>query len=327
MKRSCLIGALIVVSCALIPASATGRPQSVSLGAYVPRADESPSLIEAFAAKVGWNPVIVNSFKTFDQAPIYLPQLRGIREHGSVPMVTWEPQTSTEGSIALARIADGSYDGYLSNAAHDAAEWGKPLMIRFGQEMNGAWYPWSPAAGNPARDYIAAWRHVVRLFRREGARNVKWVWTPYVDANRQLPFKRFYPGDAYVDWAGLDGYNWGGRYPWQSFRELFASSYRQLLGVTSRPLLIGEVGCGENGGSKSRWLRQMLHSDLPQMPRFRAVVWFDGADPKGDLRIDTTAGALGAFRHWTNQPLYASSRNLLLQTPSRFARPGRSTSR
>lgn len=327
MKRRGLLGALIACACMLMPTGALARVPHVSLGAYIPHADETPSLIESFDTQVGWNPVIVSSFKTFDQAPVYLPQLRGIRAQDAVPMITWEPQTSAGGRIRLGKIADGSYDGYLSDAAREAVAWGKPLLIRFGQEMNGAWYPWSPAFGNSARDYVAAWRHVVRVFRREGADNVKWVWTPYIDPSHRLPFKRFYPGDAYVDWAGVDGYNWGGRYPWQSFHELFAGSYRQLLEISSRPLLIGEVGCGEVGGNKGLWLRQMLHNDLPQMPRFRAVVWFDDVDPKGDLRVDTSEAALEAFRRWTSEPLYLPSRNFLSQTPSRFLRPGRSNPR
>jgi beta-mannanase len=198
-------------------------------------------------------------------------------------------------------------------------------MIRFGQEMNGSWYPWSAAAGNPASSFVSAWRHIVRVFRREGARNVKWIWAPYVNANGRLGFKRFYPGDRYVDWVGLDGYNWGGRFPWMSFRELYDSSYSTLLRISSRPVMISEVGCGEAGGHKARWIRLMLRRDVPRMSRIRAVVWFDSGDPKGkgDLGVDTSAAALASFRRWTDRPLYATSRRELLRTPRRFRRSGR----
>ena len=77
-------------------------------------------------------------------------------------------------------------------------------MIRFGHEMNGDWYGWS---GQPAA-YVAAWRHVVSVFRGEGAANVKWVWSPNVD-NGDYPFARYFPGDSWVDYVALDGYNWG----------------------------------------------------------------------------------------------------------------------
>lgn len=291
----------------------------MALGSYIPHADENPALIDSFAQEVGWDPVIVTSFKTFDQAPVYFPQLDAIRNHGAIPMITWEPQTSSEGRISLAKIARGDYDGYIGDAARAAAAWDKPLMIRIGQEMNGSWYPWSPAFGNSARSYVHAWRHIVRVFRREGAGRVDWVWTPYVKTENNLPFKRFYPGDRYVDWAGVDGYNWGGKFEWKSFHELFARSYRKLVRLTSRPLMIGEVGCGEGGGSKARWLRRMLRHDLPRMPHFRAVAWYDQVDEKGDLRVDTSGAALRAFRRWTNQPLYTADRRYLLQTPARLS--------
>lgn len=318
-KLAAMLVLLIALAWTLAPVDAGARTAPVALGAYVPHADENPSLIDSFGHEVGRQPLIITSFKTFDQAPVYLPQLEGIHNHGAVPMITWEPQTSSEGRIDLSKIAGGAFDGYLSDAAHVAANWGKPLMIRIGQEMNGSWYPWSPAFGNSARSFVATWRHIVRLFRREGASNVQWIWTPYVQTENNLPFKRFYPGDRYVDWAGVDGYNWGGRFAWKSFHELFASSYHRLLRLTDRPLMVGEVGSGEIGGNKARWLRAMLRHDIPRMPHFRAVVWFDQVDEKGDLRVDTSGAALSSLRRWTSKPLYASSRRALLRTPSHLS--------
>jgi hypothetical protein len=315
---------LILFAWLLVPSGAVAhhRP-GVALGAFIPHGDESPAAIDAFSRQVGWRPTVVASFKTFDQDPIYIPQLNSIREGGAIPMITWEPQTSTGEGIDLAHIARGSYDDYIASAARVAANWGKPLMVRFAEEMNGGWYPWSPAHGNSARSYVRAWRHVVRIFRREGADNVQWVWTPYVKGAGDMSFARFYPGDRYVDWAGVDGYNWGGRFPWKSFHALFASSYRQLTRLTSRPLMIGEVGCGEIGGNKPGWVRRMFRRVLPRMSRFRAVVWFDDTDPKGNLRVDSSTAALDSFRRWTNRPYYRVSRRQLLRTPERLLLDGR----
>src|SRR3954452_11362559 len=192
---------LLALSSWLLLPLATASAGPVALGSYIPHADENPSLIDSFSGQLGWNPVIVTSFKTFDQAPIYYPQLDAIRAHGAVPMITWEPQTSSEGRISLAKIARGRYDGYIADAARTAAGWKRPLMIRFAQEMNGSWYPWSPAFDNSARSFVKAWRHIVKVFRREGASNVDWIWTPYVQTDNNLPFQRFYPGDRFVDWA------------------------------------------------------------------------------------------------------------------------------
>ena len=306
---------LLLTVLALLTAPPGVGAQKVAMGAYIPHADESPGLIESFAQEVGWSPSIVDSFKTFDQDPIYAPQLDSIAEHGAIPLITWEAQTSSEERIDLGAIARGSYDGYVGAAAEAAGEWGRPMMIRFSQEMNGSWYPWSPAAGNSAHSYVAAWRHIVRVFRRAGADNVQWVWTPYVETEHTLPMGRFYPGDRYVDWAGLDGYNWGGSFEWKSFRALFGASYRRLLNITNRPLMIGEVGCGEFGGDKARWLRIMLRRELPRMTHIRAVLWFDQVDPKGDLRVDTSGRALRSFRHWSKASIYSAGRGHVLGTP------------
>ena len=319
-RRCGLLATLLLGLLAWMPPVGAAQATPIALGSYIPHADESPGLIDTFAHDVGWSPLIVDSFKTFDQAPIYYPQLDAIHDHGAVPMITWEPQTSSEGRIDLNSIADGSLDGYIGDAARTAAAWGKPLMIRFGQEMNGSWYPWSPAYGNSAQSYVRAWRHVVRTFRRAGADNVDWIWTPYVETGNDLPIARFYPGDRFVDWAGVDGYNWGGRFAWKSFRELFARSYRRLVRLTTRPLIIGEVGCGEVGGDKARWLRVMLRRDVPRMTHFRAILWFDQVDKKGDLRVDTSGPALRSFRRWTDRPIFESSRRALLGTPSRLRR-------
>jgi len=64
----------------------------------------------------------------------------------------------------------------------------------------------------------------------------------------------------------------------------------------------------------------MFRRDLPRMSHFRAVVWFDDTDEKGDLRIDTSSSALHSFRRWTSAPLYESSRRQLLSTPRQLSR-------
>ncbi len=317
--RKALAALLLTLLSWLLAPLGAASANPVALGSYIPHAEEHPSLIDDFARQVGWSPVIVTSFKTFDQAPLYFPQLDAVRSHGAIPMVTWEPQTSSEGRIDLTKIAQGGFDGYIGDAARAAAAWDHPLMIRIGQEMNGSWYPWSPAAGNSARSFRHAWRHIVRVFRREGAHKVQWVWTPYVETENDLPFKRFYPGDRFVDWAGVDGYNWGGRFEWKSFHEIFAASYRKLVRLTSRPLMIGEVGCGEAGGNKARWLRRMLRREVPRMPHFRVVAWYDQIDEKGDLRVDTSRASLRSFRRWTNRPLYRADLRHLLRTPARIS--------
>ena len=78
--------------------------------------------------------------------------------------------------------------------------------------MNGNWQaPYSPGVnGNTASDYINAWRHFHDLTAQAGAANVTWVWCPDTDPGKiYTPYSQLYPGDSYVDWTCLDGYNTG----------------------------------------------------------------------------------------------------------------------
>ena len=96
------------------------------------------------------------------------------------------------------------------------------LVLRLDAEMNGAWYDYGSQAGQNPQAFVAMWRHVHDLFVAAGATNVSWQWCPNVDPESvQTPLEQLYPGDAYVDWTGMTGYNEGG----ESVSWLFDSTY------------------------------------------------------------------------------------------------------
>ncbi len=74
------------------------------------------------------------------------------------------------------QIASGHYDGYLSAYAEAVRAYRHPVILSFGHEMNGDWYSWGYQHTSPAV-FVAAWRHIVTLFRALGAHNVTWLWT------------------------------------------------------------------------------------------------------------------------------------------------------
>lgn len=296
-------GAIAAAAVAPAPVSA-GR--TVSVGAYISNADNNPALIDDFNAQVDRDAAIIVSYKEWSQAPFVGEQLDGIWNHGAVPLITWEPV-----GLRLKRIARGSYDGYVEEAARVAANWGKPLMLRFGQEMNGDWFSW----GRHPVTFKAAWRHLVRVFRKAGADNVRWVWNPYVNSRSgQLPFTPYFPGDEWVDWVGLDVINWGDPHPWRTFSQIVGRSYDQLVQLTPKPVIVAETGSGERGGSKARWVSRMLRHNIPRMGHVRAIAFWSEEDSRGDLRVDSSGPALAALRSSLGSPLYASSREALLST-------------
>lgn len=317
-----LVGALAGVAAALVlvfaPASTAKASQPpIALGVYLPDQWKDPRLIDAYAKQVGRSPAIILSYKRWDIKPFYKPELDQIAKRGALPMVSWEPWSSSGKPAKLWAIARGRYDGYVRRSAKMAREWGKPIMLRFAQEMNGSWAPWERGhVGSTPRSFVLAWRHLVRVFREVGADNVRWVWCPNVNTGR-LPFMQYYPGHSWVDWVGLDGFNWGGSIGWRPFSEIFAGSYEELARRTSKPIVIAETGSGQTGGDKAAWVTSALSRELPNFDRVRAVVWYNDTD-RADFRIDSSPSALRAFRQGIAQPLYAGTRRQLIA-----ARPGR----
>jgi membrane-bound metal-dependent hydrolase YbcI (DUF457 family) len=275
-----------------VPAHAA--PARDAIGVYIPGSDWNPSLLDEYAGEVGRQPAIVSIYRDWSSQPFEPPVLDAISARGAMPMVTWEPWHDWSEGISLWAIASGAQDAYIADAARHAAAWGGPLFVRFAHEMNGGWYPWGRVAGNTPAAYRAAWRHVVEIFRQQGAGNVRWVWTPYVEGDGQRRFRRYYPGDRWVDWAGMDGFNWGSKFV--SFAKLFQRSYTTMVRMTKKPLIVAETGSVEYGGSKPEWIRRALGRALPRYKHIRALVWWDDVHPKGtDLRLDTSSESLAAW--------------------------------
>jgi hypothetical protein len=204
----------------------------------------------------------------FDPGTANLVQRRG--DLNAIDMST--------GNVPLTDIANGDYDAAISTWAEAVKAWGHPLFLLLDEEMNGNWYPYSPGQnGNTSAEFVAAWRHMHDVVTSVGATNVTWVWCPNVDPSGTFtPFDQLYPGDDYVDWTGLNGYNWGGD-GWMSFRSLFGDGYYALLRLApSKPIMIGETASAERGGSKAAWITEALVGQLPrQFPQVKALLWFN----------------------------------------------------
>lgn len=223
---------------------------------------------------------------------------------GGRPLVTWEPWDYRRGldqpEFSLRRIVSGDHDDYIRQWGRDLEQFGHVVWLRFAHEMNHHVYPWCVGVnGNTARLYVRAWRRVVRLIRAEGATNVRFVWSPNVPSPGSPSLKACYPGDRYVDLVGMDGYNagsaadWGG---WLSFTQVFGPLYRRLRRISSRPVIVAETGCAEEGGDKARWIESAFSRELPErFPAVIAVVWFN-EQREANWRLDSSRAALHAAR-------------------------------
>jgi hypothetical protein len=254
------------------------------------------------------------SFYKFPKA-----QMEAIRAHGSMPFFSWASQSTpaslNEPDFQLSDVIEGHHDAYIREFAEAARDWGHPFFLRFNWEMNGNWFGWSEGVnGNQPGQYVAAWRHVHDIFAQVGATNATWVWCPNVDpGNKFQDLASLYPGDAYVDWTGLDGYNWGTNPAsprgWTSFDDLFESTYDRIVETIapSKPLIISEVGCSEYGGSKAAWIADALESARTEYPQLRGLLWFEKYDDGMDWPIETSSSAATAFAAGIQSPSYLSN--------------------
>ena len=291
------------------PSAALTSP--IRFGAYTTGAPASASVLDEYTQMVGRKPDIVAFYKDFFMPLMSEEQIANLKAGGEVPMVTWEPDQPTSGYPAanLADIAAGRDDTQIREAAKLAKEFSSEVLIRFAHEMNISASLWGPGKdGNVGNTYVEAWRHIVSIFRQEGATNVKWVWSPNVDYGG-VPFAQYFPGDEWVDYVALDGYNWGtvGTERWQSMQTLFGSSYATLTQMSAKPVIFAETSCGESGGNKAQWIREgFLHTIPQQFPRVAAVVWFN-AIAEENWRIDTSPAALEAYREVVANSLYGGA--------------------
>jgi Glycosyl hydrolase family 26 len=235
-----------------------------------------------------------------------------IRSHGAIPFFSWGSQVNPAkiepSNYQLADLIDGSHDRYIERFAAEAAAWGHPFFLRFDWEMNGSWFLWGEgggANGNQPGEYVEAWRHVHDIFKREGATNVSWVWCPFVNPNHSpnitADTASLYPGDEYVDWTCLDGYNWGtheeAKQKWRTFSYLFGPTYDEIVNTVApdKPMLVGETASDEVGGSKAQWIEEMF-ADLPsRFPAIRGLIWFDIVDREYDWPLSSSTSAEKAF--------------------------------
>jgi hypothetical protein len=219
---------------------------------------------------------------------------------GRIPFVNWE----LFGGV-LDDIIAGKDDAMIAARAVSAKNLGKKLFVDFGAEMNGDWSPWGGAQnGKSATKFVDAYRHVHDIFVKNGATNVIWAFCPNVtsvpDESWNEPLD-YYPGDSYVDWMCVDGYNWGTSSSgdsWQSFSNVFSEIYA-VLATKKKPIIIGEMASAEVGGNKAAWIGQIVPALKTEFPLIKGLLWFD-INKETDWRISSSQASEAAFKTMAN---------------------------
>jgi hypothetical protein len=261
-------------------------PASPLVGVYAPGAP-SWSPVTEFTDATGVEPRIVVYYSAWND-PFSTSFAQAAWDHGAYVLVQLQP-----GGVTLASIAAGGSDAYLRSYADDVVAFRHPVILCFGHEMNGTWYSWGEGHTSPVT-FVAAWRHIVRVFRAAGAANVSWLWTVNSIRGASSSLNQWWPGAKWVDWTGIDGYYFRAT---DTFGSVFGSTIEGIRRLSSAPLLIAEtaVGTTENRESQIERLFEGVRAE-----RLAGVVWFDKAQHAGlyhqDWRLEDNRSALAAFK-------------------------------
>jgi mannan endo-1,4-beta-mannosidase len=239
---------------------------------------------DSFASATGVRPGVVEFYTAF-RRPFPRFEAAQAAARGSLPLV----QVNFRG-VSLASVAAGRYDIYLRQYARTVKTFGCRLALSLGHEMNGSWYSWGLPDTSPAT-FIAAWRHIHRIFSAEQVRNVIWSWDPdhvWQPAHGGSWARLWWPGSPYVDWIGLDGY----QRPGESFDSVFGRQLANIRSFTSKRVFIAETGVAP-GATQASQISGLFSAVSRE--HLAGLVWFD-IDRKENWRLQGDPAGLLAFR-------------------------------
>ena len=262
------------------------------LGVYEPGAPATYAGVDQFAHAIGRQPNLVIYYSRWLEA-FQVGFATSAAKHGATTVVQIDPD-----NVSLTRIASGQYDAYLRSYAAAVKAFGAKVVLSFGHEMNGYWSTWGYHHTSPAV-FVAAWRHIVSVFRAVGAENVIWLWTVNIVDNVPIPDPApWWPGRPYVTWVGIDGYYYTSS---SNFSQVFGPTIVDVRTLTGDPILIAEIGASLAAGQPAKITD--LFAGI-QTYGLLGFVWFDADVPSAsngvsqDWRLDSTG--LVSFRRDAN---------------------------
>jgi hypothetical protein len=278
----------------VVAGALTPPPGKIYFGAYVNtsglQGGDTPTAIAALENDLGRPLALHMEYTVFGE------NLNGNAQkddfaHYRVPVV------SIACSATNAQIASGQYDATIDLMASEVKLYGWPVFIRYDWDPNlpagvlqstSCWDPNTDEKNHvfSPTEYIAAWKHVHDRFTSvDGVTNAVWVWS-VSSSSLAVDSLQYYPGNAEVDWVGMDDYDTNDT----DFAATFSALYSELAPI-GKPIMIGETGAlpgeqapffGAGAGA--------LQSSFPQVSAF---LYYDGINytqgENEDWRITASA--------------------------------------
>jgi hypothetical protein len=308
-----------------------------------------PSMVRGFESYTGRKVVFAPwSISWHDHLKFPTSDVEAMWRAGYVPQIrlfNWPtqdyappPQPTPPGPVPNSDIAAGKHDAELRAFADAARDTDIPISFNYDGEMTSA-HPWggrfdgggtTTGYGDPTwpdgpEHFRDAYRHIIDIFRQEGATNVTF-FIQYNSVNGYAPgsywepwerFRNYYPGDDYIDWLGLSVYSepdFNGS-PRSFENKLvvglmpgYEGAYAEVTALGSKPLAIVEMGLYKQPSeqAKAQWVEDastVLQSG--RYPRIAAINWW--AQNKGgdyDGYPNTSQTFLDGFKQAFNQPFF-----------------------
>lgn len=243
--------------------------------------------VERFENDLGHELRIIHSYHPWEhQFPSDFDRYVASRQ-GSTLLLSWAG-TDTDAIVA------GEYDDMIRTRARAVKELDVPILLRWRWEMNRP--NLQQEIGSPEA-YIAAWRHIRRLFDEEGTDQVSWVWCPLAHDFTSTQGAAYYPGDDDVDWLCADAYSHGVH---ESLGDRLAQ-FMTWAESRPRPVMIGEFSMLRTPGSDmTGWLDE-AREFVRDHPQIAAAVFYESDNAEaGPYAVSPDPAALEALRRWVN---------------------------
>lgn len=281
------------------PTPTSGSASSKLLwGMYAGWADSD---VTTFEKTVGKSPDMVAYFTHWGGNSWFPVEMtKHTKDKGRTLVIFWEASGYDTGNIRQPKysyeaILRGDFNAYFTKFAADAKKFGGPVILIPFSEMNGDWSPWGGTVnGNTPEKAVSAYQHVRGFFR--DVPNVKFGWAPNSDSVPDTYANRvtaYYPGDAYVDYVGVDGFNFASPDPWLSFNQIFGTVLTDLSAY-KKPIYIFSFASAP-GSAKAAWMTDAFQVQMKKYPLLTGWVWFN-QNKERDWRVWSDSASLAAFQ-------------------------------
>ncbi|MBQ3463609.1 MAG: hypothetical protein IJH36_10965 [Clostridia bacterium] len=213
--------------------------------------------------------------ESFWQGDLYYPAKDIVKNNNIITTVGWTVNS----------LGNVDYDG-IRQTLSKLNSYGKPMFIRFANEMNVS------SLGNNPQEYVTVFRTVADMVHEYP--NLAVVWSPNDMGALDRPFEWYYPGPEYVDWIGVSCYShqyfqgntntsWKdsiyfmtGENSWATNKLKPIIKFMNEYGI-EKPLMISEGGVATSAGEE--WvaprLRNMMYSVMMKYPQVKVINYFN----------------------------------------------------